>query len=174
MHRTLIFYLLSCILRKKKSYMLLKCVAFSLTTMSFICTCKSWCNSCSYFIQPSPKWAIGVNLKISSSNPSIFYIVFNFKLYAVIDSLLSFHFLLILIFGRTAAVSEWQQRYVCRNHSKWSLLGLYTYLCKHVFSQKLTVSMVGICNPLYFCFMFRISQGHLPFGHCSILSICLT
>lgn len=112
--------------------MFLKCVAFSLTTMSFICTCKSWCNSCLYFIQPSPEWAIGVNLKISSSNPSIFCsIVFNFKLCAVIDSLLSFHFLLILIFGRTTIVPEWQQRYVHRNYisvSYWVFLCVYIYI----------------------------------------------
>lgn len=117
--RTLIFYLLFCILRRKKKapYMFLKCLAFSLTIMSFICTCKSWCNSCLHFIQPSPEWAIGVDLKISSSNPSIFCsIVFNFKLYAVIDSLFSFHLLLILIFGRTTTVSEWQQRCVHRNY----------------------------------------------------------
>lgn len=128
-HRMLIFCLLSCILSKKKPYMFLKYVAFSLTTMSFICTCKSWCNSCLYFIQPSPKWVIGVNMKISSSNPSIFYsIVFNFKLYAVIDSPLSFHFLLILIFGRTTTVSEWQQRYV-----QWNYVSVSCWVYIYIF-----------------------------------------
>lgn len=134
MHRTLIFYLLSWILKKKKSYMFLKCVAFSLTTMSFICTCKSWCNSCLYFIQPSPKWVRGVNLKISSSNPSIFHIVFNFELCAVVDSLLSFHSL-ILIFGSTAAVSEWQQR--CVRRSAWVILAgsIYIFMLTCIFTK---------------------------------------